>query len=173
MHAYTRPLFAIALAAVLSAPAAPVLAAKPKPADMSMILEFQSPYNFEQTIAAISDKAKERGWKVPMITDFKQTMIKEGQPDIGNVSVLRMCQPDKAYRVLSSDGRKFLSVMMPCAISVYEKNDGKVFIAMINIGLMKEIYGPAMPDVMVEVEQDMKSFLAFALEGTDPTKVAK
>lgn len=85
-----------------------------------------------------------------------------------------MCQPDKAYRVLSADSRKFLSVMMPCAISVYEKNDGKVFIAMINIGLMRQIYGAAMPDVMIEVEQDMQSLLSFALgDGTDPAKAMK
>jgi hypothetical protein len=56
---------------------------------------------------------------------------------------------------------RFLSILMPCKISVYKKNDGNIYIATMNAGLMGKMFGPLVGDIMGQVAEDQKQFLAF------------
>jgi len=56
---------------------------------------------------------------------------------------------------------------MPCKISIYKKQDGKVYIGTMNAGLMGKMFGPLVGEVMGKVAQDQKLFLEF-----DPSKPA-
>ncbi|KAF5410762.1 MAG: hypothetical protein C5S47_05715 [Candidatus Methanogasteraceae archaeon] len=40
------------------------------------------------------------------------------------IKVVEMCQPEYASGPLGTDDTKFVAVMMPCAVAVYEKSDG-------------------------------------------------
>jgi len=50
---------------------------------------------------------------------------------------------------------------------VYKKNDGKVYIGMMNAGLMGKMFGPMVGEVMGHVAEDQKKFILF-----DPSQPA-
>ena len=59
--------------------------------------------------------------------------------DGGNVLPVKMietCSTKYSKPILKDDNVRFLSIFMPCKVSVYKKNDDKVYIGTLNAGLM-------------------------------------
>jgi uncharacterized protein (DUF302 family) len=48
------------------------------------------------------------------------------------VKVLEVCKPEYSGKMLEKNDERIVSVMMPCRISIYLKDDGKTYIALIN-----------------------------------------
>jgi hypothetical protein len=49
--------------------------------------------------------------------------------------------------------------MLPCALGVYEGEDGKVFISGMNVGLMGKMFGGNIAKVMGNVSDEEKQIL--------------
>lgn len=126
-----------------------------------MIHEKKSPYEYEKTIATIQENAKAEGWIIPKVYDFQQSMIKHNQPDPGRITVLKLCQPEIASRMLAKDEQKYVSVMMPCSVSVYEKADGNTYVASMNMGLMSKLMGAGVGPILKDVAEQDKKILEF------------
>ena len=56
---------------------------------------------------------------------------------------------------------------MPCSIAVYKKDNGKVYVGMMNSGLLGQLFGSKVAGIMKKVEADQKVFVTF-----DPGKPA-
>ena len=111
-------------------------------AEGDMIIERASPLGYEETIAKLIENAKGLGWKVPKkwIRTFQKNFKRIAKVDIGRNQLIEMCQPHAAAKLLIHDKyKKFLS-MMPCTVAVYEKSDGKVYLSMMNIQMMGQLY---------------------------------
>jgi len=79
------------------------------------------------------------------------------------VRLIDLCEPHHASKILSADDARFVSVMMPCTISVYEKADGKIYIAHMNAGLMGKVFGGVISEVMSgPVTEQQNRFVDFA-----------
>jgi len=52
------------------------------------------------------------------------------------VKVIEICKPEYSGQMLELNHERIMSVMMPCRISVYEKEDGLTYIGLINAGDM-------------------------------------
>ena len=75
---------------------------------------------------------------------------------------LKICQPDYAEQVLNDDDARFLSVMMPCSIAVYQKSDGKTYVSTINASLMGKLFGGTAAEVMAgHVSKETAAFVDF------------
>ena len=133
------------------------------PADFKMLLEVESPLGFEETLVRIEANAKELGWKVPKKwkVNFQKNMMKITDTDIGPNQVLKMCEPFAAAKLLVKDEYKQLAAMMPCTIAVYEKSDGKVYVAMMNLAVMGMMYGGDVKDMADELAPQMDQMLKF------------
>ncbi len=129
-----------------------------------MIHETESPYGHEETIATIKQNAADLGWKVPKEYDFQALLIKHGQPDPGRISVIKLCHPEIAARMLAQDENKFVSAMMPCSIGVYEKQDGKTYVASMNMKLMSKVMGNSVGPILNRVAENDAQILAFLKE---------
>ncbi len=137
-----------------------------------MFTERVSPYGMEETIARIqhniqdSPELKAKGWSLSGL----RNPAKAVQGDGGNVLPVMMieaCSTKYSKPILNEDSVRFLSILMPCKISVYKKNDGRVYIGSMNAGLMGKMFGPLVGDIMGKVAQDQKKFLVM-----DPSKPA-
>lgn len=137
-----------------------------------MFNEVQSPFGFEETIARIqhniadNPELKEKGWAISGL----RNPAKAVQTDGGNVLPVMMieaCSTKYSAPILKEDTVRFLSILMPCKISVYKKQDGKTYIGTMNAGLMGKMFGPMVGEVMSHVAEDQKKFLIM-----DPTKPA-
>jgi len=107
-----------------------------------MVIEKASPLGFDETIEKLKANAKELGWKVPSKwnKNFQKNLMHVTDIDVGRNLVIEMCEPFAAVELLVHDQyKKFLS-MMPCSVAVYEKSDGKVYLSMMNIQLMGQMY---------------------------------
>lgn len=126
-----------------------------------MVSETASPLDYEQTIAHIQNNATNAGWKVSAVMRLDQTLEKEGK-SVLPVASLKICQPDYAETVLKDDQARFLSVMMPCSIAVYEKADGKTYISTMNSKMMGKMFGGTVADVMAgPVAEETAKFIVF------------
>lgn len=126
-----------------------------------MVSEKVSPLDYEETIAHITQKVEAAGWKVSAAMRLDKSLAKEGKEVLPVVS-LKICQPDHAEKVLLDDKARFLSVMMPCSIAVYEKADGKTYISTMNAGLLGRMFGGTAQSVMGgPVAKETREFVKF------------
>lgn len=110
-----------------------------------MIIEKPSRFGFDRTVESLVSEAERREWKVPFVHDLQQSLAKSGK-SVKPVKVIEICKPEYSGQMLEKNHERIISVMMPCRISVYEKDDGKTYVALLNgdklaVGLPKEIGG--------------------------------
>ena len=127
-----------------------------------MIHEAKSPYDFNTTVDTIIVNAESEGWTVPKVYDFQKSILDAGSGDVGRIKVIEMCQPEYASGLLGADDTKFVAVMMPCAVAVYETSGGDTYIASMNVGTMGKVFGGAVDQTMSKVAADDKKILEFA-----------
>ncbi|MCA9970696.1 MAG: DUF302 domain-containing protein, partial [Anaerolineales bacterium] len=113
-----------------------------------MLQVHQSRFGFEETVAAIEEAAKSRGWKVPKVYDIQKTLQDAGHADMTRVKIVSICQPHHAYNVLQDDADKFVTAIMPCRVAVYEDGQGRVQVAEMNMGLMSQFFSPAVREII-------------------------
>ncbi|MDD5388233.1 MAG: DUF302 domain-containing protein [Gallionellaceae bacterium] len=58
-----------------------------------------------------------------------QSIRKHGGPVVLPVTLVELCEPRHSSKLLANDGDRWVSVFMPCTVSVYEKTDGKIYVA--------------------------------------------
>lgn len=127
-----------------------------------MVEERVSPYGLEETISKIQANAKAIGWVSPGVKNMNKSIAKHGGADIdGQVRIIELCNAEHASNILSTDAGRYAAVMMPCAIAVYTKSDGKTYVTNMRAGLMGSMMGGVVADVMEVVDVDQKKMLAF------------
>jgi len=120
------------------------------------IIEETSLFDFNSTVEKLVAEAERREWKVPFVHDLQQSLAKSGKT-VKPVKVIEICKPEYSGQMLELNHERIISVMMPCRISVYEKDDGKTYVALVNAGSM----ATGMPDNIAGV---MKSAADETLE---------
>ncbi len=137
-----------------------------------MFHETASPFGLEETVARIqhnvveNPELKAKGWALSGLRNPARAV----QSDGGNVlpvMMVEVCSSKYSGPILREDTVRFLSILMPCKISVYKKQDGKTYIGTMNAGLMGKMFGPLVGDIMGKVAEDQKKFLVM-----DPAKPA-
>ena len=117
-------------------------------ATQEMVIEKQSPLEFDATVEKLIANAKALGWKVPKKwkKNFQRNFKRAAKIDIGGRAiVVEMCEPVAGANLMQHDKyKKFLS-MMPCTVAVYEQGDGKVYLSMMNIQMMAQMYKDEKP----------------------------
>jgi len=110
------------------------------------LTENQSKFSFDKTVELLVADAEKRQWKVPAVHDLQQSLAKSGKT-VKPVKVIEICKPEYSGKMLELNHERIISVMMPCRISVYEKDDGKTYIALINSGMIAD----GMPEMISKV----------------------
>ncbi len=105
------------------------------------IFEKESLFGFNETVEILLSAAADREWGNPATHDLQQTLAKSGK-SVRPVKVIEICKPAYSGAMLEKSDERLVSVMMPCRISVYEKEDGKIYVASINSRMLAS----AMPD---------------------------
>ena len=100
-----------------------------------IVLEHQSRFGFDKTVEMLIADAEKREWKVPAVHDLQQSLAKSGKT-VKPVKVIEICKPEYSGQMLELNDERIISVMMPCRISVYEKEDGLTYVSLINAGEM-------------------------------------
>jgi uncharacterized protein (DUF302 family) len=118
-----------------------------------VVMERKSRFSFDKTVEMLIADAEHREWKVPEVHDLQQSLAKSGK-SVRPVKVIEICKPKYSGQMLELNDERIMSVMMPCRISVYEKDDGKVYIGMINTGDLTSGLPENIANVMKEASDE-------------------
>jgi uncharacterized protein (DUF302 family) len=125
-----------------------------------MINLYESKFEFNETVSLVEEAVKNTNdWKTPITFDIRKNIDNAGFYDMTQVKIVSLCQPEYAHQILNADKDKLVSSMMPLGIGVYESNDGKIFIAEMNIGLMGKMFGGTISEVMGKASTDIETML--------------
>ena len=128
-----------------------------------MLRERVSPYNLEETVERITESAEKQGWVVSSVMPLDKSVKKHGGGEVLPVRLVNICQPQHASKILSDDSARVVSVMMPCTIAVYEKQNGQVYVSTLNAGLLGRMFGGVVAEVMGgAVAREQQQFVDFA-----------
>jgi len=101
--------------------------------EQKLVIEKPSKFGFDSTVEMIVAEAERREWKVPALHDLQQSLAKSGKT-VKPVKVVEICKPEYSGQMLELNDERIMSVMMPCRISVYLKDDSKTYVALLNAG---------------------------------------
>jgi uncharacterized protein (DUF302 family) len=128
-----------------------------------MIVEHPSPFGVEETAARIQANIQgmeDRGWKLSGLRDPAKAVANAGR-NVPPVLLVEACSTKYSTPLLSEDTTRMLSILMPCTITVFKKDDGKTYVGTMNAGLMGHLFGEKVASIMSEVAADQKEFLTF------------
>ena len=102
-----------------------------------MFSEQISPFSVEETTARIQQniQAAGNGWSISGLRNPAKPVEADGD-NVLPVLLIEACSTKYSGPILKDDSVRFLSLLMPCKISVFKKNDGKVYIGYLNAGLI-------------------------------------
>jgi len=109
--------------------------------------ELISPYNVPLTVEKIIGIATQKQWQNPALHDMQQTLANNGR-EVRPVQVIELCKTEFSGQILDKNDERIVSVLMPCRISVYEKNDGKTYISLFDVKAMTTQMPAAMAKVL-------------------------
>lgn len=101
--------------------------------EQKLVIEKESKYDFDRSVEMLAAEAERREWKMPALHDLQQSLAKSGKT-VKPVKVIEICKPEYSGQMLELNHERIISVMMPCRISVYLKDDLKTYIAILNTG---------------------------------------
>ena len=128
-----------------------------------MIVEHESPLNYEDTVAALNNIIEDRpNWKAPHTYDFQSTIHDAGHGPIQKVGTVALCNPLYASRILSADDNKKVTAFMPLGIGVYQDKDGNVYISELKVSLLGMMFGGTIAEVMADAGKDISEIIALA-----------
>jgi uncharacterized protein (DUF302 family) len=111
------------------------------------VIEQSSKFGFDKTVDILVAESERREWKVPAVHDLQQSLAKSGKT-VKPVKVIEICKPAYSGQMLELNDERIMSVMMPCRISVYIKDDGITYISLLNGGEMTAGQSGAISSVM-------------------------
>lgn len=124
-----------------------------------MIVTHESELGFDETVTALEKHIEEQGWVVSRVMDMNASMAKHGVEFAPRVKLVKLCKPEYAKSVLTTD--RHVSTLMPCTFAVWEDDEGDVYLSKMNMGLMAKMFGGNIADVMGgKVVKDERAILS-------------
>lgn len=102
-----------------------------------LIIEQESPFDVASTVEKLIEVANQKNWQNPATHNLQQSLAKSGKI-VEPVQVVEICKSDYSGKMLERSDERIVSIMMPCRISVYMKEDGKTYVALLNMAAMVE-----------------------------------
>ena len=130
---------------------------------MSMFVEVESPYGYETTHQMLVDNLKAHGWKSPKAYNWQKILQEEGV-STNPFIMYDICKPQYAAQILQHEELRVISTLMPCATSVYQKSDGKTYVAFLNVNMIGQMFGEKVAGVAAQVSKDRGQVLSFLEE---------
>ncbi|NOY52723.1 MAG: DUF302 domain-containing protein [Deltaproteobacteria bacterium] len=125
-----------------------------------MVLERTSPVGIDETLEKLRSAVEKANWVVSDVKPLHKSVKKNGGDDLRPVHIMQVCNAQHASELLRNDETRFASAYMPCTISVYEREDGSVGVATVNMAPVGEALGGVFREVMsVPVAAQMQGFL--------------
>ena len=113
-----------------------------------IFVEQESPFDVSTTVEKLIESAKKNKWQKTNVHSHQQPYDKSGKEKM-SVQVLEICKHEYSGYMLEKNRERIASIMMmPCRISVYEKEDGKTYVSLLNMAAMVTGLPPSENDII-------------------------
>ena len=119
------------------------------------VFEKESKMNFQETLDALKENAAEKGWAIPAEHDM-QAILKKKDKSVLPSTILVLCNAEFAYALLKDDESRKAQTLLPCRVAVYEKEDGKTYVAWSNYEEAGEKVTPKAEDTFKGISEGLK-----------------
>ena len=123
-----------------------------------LIIEKISPWGFEKTVVLLTEEAERRNWMVPATHDLQASLAKSGKA-VRSVKVLEICKPEYSGQMLERNDERIVSVIMPCRISIYLKEDDMTYVAFLDGEGLAAGLPENVREVIVEASEEVKEII--------------
>ncbi len=115
-------------------------------------------YKFEDAINKVTEELKKEGFGVLTEIDVKETLKKKLDVDFRKYKILGACNPPFAYKALQEEDN--LGVLLPCNVVVQEKENGNIFISIVNpMESMQNVNNNSLEEVASQISAKLMSVL--------------
>ncbi len=130
----------------------------------------ESPYALEETTARIQANIQElshKGWKLSGLRSPSKAVEAAGGNTLP-VFLVEACSTDYSGPLLKLDKTRIFSIMMPCTITVYKNDDGKIYIGQLNAEVMKLFFGAEAAPILQAVADDQAEMINWKERAVPP-----
>ncbi len=128
-----------------------------------MILEDESPYDFEETISRFEREVEEAGWSIVGYQDMQEILEGHGH-EVIDIKIFELCSARYSAIILKEDDERKVSPLMPCRVSIYKKSNGNTYITRLNSLLMARPFGGLINEVMQDAAAETEEIIAKVLQ---------
>nr|CAA6829040.1 MAG: Putative cytochrome c [uncultured Thiotrichaceae bacterium] len=123
----------------------------------AMTISLDSPYDFDETVQTLRSVIEAHNFRTFPDRFLEQGLIDELSVNQRQLSI-RFCNFNKLYEALKMEPR--LGVLLPCAITVMENEDGDVKLVTANIKAMSRLFdNDQISDLMTELQDSYEAIL--------------
>ena len=123
-----------------------------------VIVEQVSPFDVPTTVEKLIAAATKKEWQNPAVHNLQQSLAKSGK-EVRPVQVIEICKPEFSGKMLERNDERIISILMPCRISVYEKADGKIYVATVNVKSFTEGQSENIQKVMLAAADELEEIV--------------
>jgi uncharacterized protein (DUF302 family) len=118
----------------------------------------QVDYLFEDALIKVTEELKKEGFGVLTEIDVKETLKKKLDVDFRKYKILGACNPPFAYEALQAEDN--IGILLPCNIVVQEKENGKVYVSVVNpLESMQAVKNPELGEIAEEISKKLDAVL--------------
>jgi uncharacterized protein (DUF302 family) len=126
-----------------------------------MLIKRRSGQSYAQTVQSITDALqKVPDWQLKLLNDYQERTASFGK--LEHACSMSICNARLAYNILSEEGNRGVTAIMPPAIGVYEDKHGQVYTSLLNLGLLGMMFGGTIARVMKLAARDFKTIVSSA-----------
>lgn len=156
----TSLLFATAVATS----AAPAFAESAAPNPRAIVAENISPADFAATVAALRTQLAADGWTLLAEIDLGARIAKRGTQLPGGLVILELASGGSTIPLLKNEATRYVAGLMPCSVSVYGLDDGRVVVSRMNAGMLADMMEPKVGTVLKQSAARLDASIAAALD---------
>ncbi len=119
-----------------------------------IFIEQISPFDVATTVEKIIEAAIKKEWQNTTVKNLQLSDAKSGNV-MRPAQVIEICKPEYSEYMHEKNQDKVVTVMtMPCRISVYEKEDRKTYVSLLNMSAMVTGLLPSTNEVLRDASQE-------------------
>lgn len=128
-----------------------------------IVVEDVSRADFATTVSALRTQLVADGWTLLTEIDLGARVAKKGTPLPGGLVILELSSGGSTIPLLKNEATRYVAGLMPCSVSVYAMNDGRVVVSRMNAAAMAGMMEPQVGEVMKRSAAKLDASIAAAL----------
>ncbi|MEW6120774.1 MAG: DUF302 domain-containing protein [Pseudomonadota bacterium] len=135
----------------------------PTPNPRAIVVEDISRADFATTVSALKAQFVADGWTLLGEIDLGARVAKKGTQLPGGLVILELASGGNTIPLLKNEATRYVAGLMPCSVSVYGMNDGRVVVSRMNAAAMAGMMEPQVGEVLKRSAAKLDASIAAAL----------